>query len=49
MKTIVGDEVISSDRTAKLYGANYKRLKQIKKKYDPELVFNKWFAITPAA
>lgn len=48
MKTIVGDEVISSDRTAKLYGANYKRLQQIKKKYDPDMTFNKWMPIIPS-
>ncbi|KAG9041417.1 hypothetical protein FS837_012282 [Tulasnella sp. UAMH 9824] len=32
----------------KLFGTNYPRLQEIKKKYDPELVFNKWFAIRPA-
>ncbi|TBU32020.1 FAD-binding domain-containing protein [Dichomitus squalens] len=30
------------------FGANYKRLQQIKRKYDPELLFHKWFVITPA-
>ena len=30
------------------FGSNYKRLQEIKKKYDPDLVFNKWFVITPA-
>ncbi|RPD66712.1 FAD-binding domain-containing protein [Lentinus tigrinus ALCF2SS1-7] len=30
------------------FGSNYKRLQQIKKMYDPELVFKKWFVITPA-
>ncbi|KAG8905850.1 hypothetical protein FRC00_012987, partial [Tulasnella sp. 408] len=32
----------------KIFGPNYHRLQQIKKKYDPKLVFNKWFAIRPA-
>ena len=32
-----------------LYGPNYQRMQQIKKKYDPEIVFDKWFVITPAA
>ena len=31
------------------FGVNYKRLQEIKKKYDPELVFNKWFVIQPSA
>ena len=30
------------------FGSNYKRLQEIKKKYDPELLFRKWFVITPA-
>jgi len=32
----------------KLFGENYPRLQQIKKKYDPNVVFSKWFAISPA-
>ena len=32
-----------------LFAENYPRLQTIKKKYDPENVFSKWFAITPAA
>lgn len=32
-----------------LYGKNYPRLQEIKKKYDPTLVFNRWMPITPAA
>ena len=31
-----------------LFRENYPRLQQVKKKYDPESIFNKWFAITPA-
>jgi len=31
------------------FGSNYPRLQQIKKKYDPELFFNRWFPIAPAA
>jgi len=36
------------DRTQALYRENYPRLQALKKKYDPELVFNKWFVIMPA-
>lgn len=32
----------------KLFGPNYSRLQAVKKKYDPDMVFNKWFAIQPA-
>ncbi len=31
------------------YGANYGRLQEIKKKYDPTLIFDKWYPIEPAA
>ena len=37
------------DKSELNFGSNYKRLQEIKKKYDPELVFHKWFVITPAA
>ncbi|KAG8973295.1 hypothetical protein FRB90_009961, partial [Tulasnella sp. 427] len=30
------------------FKSNYPRLQEIKKKYDPEGVFNRWFAIKPA-
>ncbi|KAG8856917.1 hypothetical protein FRB96_006180 [Tulasnella sp. 330] len=30
------------------FGPNYPRLQQLKRKYDPEMVFNKWFCIKPA-
>jgi len=33
----------------KLFGRNYPRLQEVKKKYDPEGVWNTWFAIRPAA
>ncbi len=36
------------DKAKLLFGVNYPKLQQIKKKYDPELIFNKWFNITPA-
>jgi len=32
-----------------LWGPNYTRLQQIKKKYDPDMMFNKWFKIAPAS
>jgi len=32
-----------------VFGENYPKLQEIKRKYDPSNVFNKWFSITPAA
>ena len=31
-----------------LFRENYPRLQELKKKYDSENIFNKWFAITPS-
>ncbi|KAI0313302.1 hypothetical protein OF83DRAFT_1165636 [Amylostereum chailletii] len=42
------DEVMSTLKTKALFGENHVRLQQLKRKYDPDLVFNKWFAIRPA-
>lgn len=41
------DGDINQDKAKLLFGANYARLQQIKRKYDPDLVFNKWFPIAP--
>jgi FAD/FMN-containing dehydrogenase len=39
---------LGDERTKDVFGENYERLAQLKAKYDPNLVFNKWFPITPA-
>lgn len=31
-----------------LFGTNYERLRILKKKYDPDMIFHSWFPITPA-
>ena len=36
------------DSSLSAFGPNYPRLQGIKKKYDPENIFNKWFPIVPA-
>ncbi|KAG9019312.1 hypothetical protein FRB90_004025 [Tulasnella sp. 427] len=37
----------TEEYTKQIFGPNYPRLQAIKKKYDPEGVFNRWFAIKP--
>ena len=43
-----GDEAVGKSRVEALFRGNYPRLQQLKKKYDPEMIFNKWFPIEPA-
>ncbi|TCD66652.1 hypothetical protein EIP91_001070 [Steccherinum ochraceum] len=38
----------SPDKVKALFRENYPRLQTIKKKYDPNMIFNKWYNITPA-
>ncbi|KAH8118528.1 FAD-binding domain-containing protein [Phellopilus nigrolimitatus] len=42
------DETVTSGNSAKLFGSNYRKLQELKKKYDPDVIFTKWFPITPA-
>ncbi|KAH8114756.1 FAD-binding domain-containing protein [Phellopilus nigrolimitatus] len=44
----IGDSNIPFSRSQASFGDNYPRLQQIKKKYDPGMVFNKWYPIEPA-
>ncbi|CZR63147.1 uncharacterized protein PAC_13044 [Phialocephala subalpina] len=41
----IGD---GSEKVADMFGDNFERLRQVKRKYDPGLVFNKWYPISPA-
>ena len=42
------DGVVVKGKAESLFLGNYPKLQELKKKYDPENIFNKWFAITPA-
>ncbi|RDX53253.1 FAD-binding domain-containing protein [Lentinus brumalis] len=48
-EALPADGSVPASKAEANFGSNYKRLQEIKKKYDPELIFNKWFVITPAA
>ncbi|KAG8898866.1 hypothetical protein FRB99_007089, partial [Tulasnella sp. 403] len=39
----------TDEHARKLFGANYARLQELKRKYDPDVVWNRWFVIRPAA
>ena len=50
MLTRFRDSCLEYDEKSRdIFGANYPRLQTLKAKYDPTNVFNKLFAITPAA
>ena len=36
-------------RAKELFGDNYPRLQRLKKQCDPDMIFNKWYCIQPAA
>jgi FAD/FMN-containing dehydrogenase len=38
-----------SEKITDMFGENLPKLRELKKKYDPKFVFNKWYPITPAA
>ncbi|VDB97536.1 unnamed protein product [Peniophora sp. CBMAI 1063] len=40
--------ILSDAKTRALFGENHAKLAALKQKYDPDLVFNKWYAIKPA-
>ena len=36
------------DKSLGLFGEHYARLREIKRRWDPELVWNKWYVVRPA-
>jgi hypothetical protein len=39
---------MGDEKTALVFGEKLPKLRALKRKYDPELVFKKWFPIVPA-
>jgi len=39
---------MGNEKSSTVFGTNYPRLRALKRKYDPDFVFRKWFAIEPA-
>ncbi|KZV71450.1 FAD-binding domain-containing protein [Peniophora sp. CONT] len=44
----VTGEKEKADKSLALFGKHYPRLREIKRKWDPELVWNKWYVVLPA-
>ena len=42
------DGEVSEDRAKVIFGENYPRLQKVKKEWDPDMIFNRWFPIIPA-
>jgi FAD/FMN-containing dehydrogenase len=43
------ESVTSQDRARSFFRDNYERLQEIKKKYDPDVVFDRWLVVEPKA
>ena len=44
----VANSPMKANRAKDLFREHYPKLQQIKRKYDPDMVFNKWFVVEPA-
>ncbi|KAH8102177.1 hypothetical protein BXZ70DRAFT_1016565 [Cristinia sonorae] len=48
-EALPAEGAIPGDRSQAYFSGAYPKLQALKKKYDPGMVFNKWYPITPAA
>ena len=44
---IYGNLSSGTEKIESVFGSNLPRLRELKKKYDPDLLWNKWYPITP--
>jgi len=47
-QAVTGEKESVPDKAKLVFAENYPRLQKIKKQYDPNSIFDKWFPITPA-
>ncbi|KAH8102185.1 hypothetical protein BXZ70DRAFT_58556 [Cristinia sonorae] len=46
---LVNDGALPADKVKKFFAKAYPKLQLLKKKYDPDVIFDKWYPIVPAA
>lgn len=47
-QAVTGEKGSVPDKAKLVFAENYPKLQKIKKQYDPNGIFDKWFPITPA-
>ena len=47
-QAVTGEKESVPDKAKLVFAENYPKLQKVKKQYDPNGIFNKWFPITPA-
>lgn len=41
--------IVKPTRAQELFREHYPKLQEIKRKYDPDMIFNKWFVVHPGS
>jgi hypothetical protein len=45
--TPTGHRVLDDSNSRALFGSNYSRLQRLKARYDPEIMFSRWYPVIP--